>query len=182
MQAYHDPLRGGLKRMFDTVVASPESVQMVLQGSPGEALVISNQKIMILRVGYTAVGKLFGKQVEAYSLERIRDAQVRTGFGGGRLHLMVLPTYGKVRDIETVVHFPKMARDKFRMAANVIRQLAQRNVETAVAGAHILTGKPKVSYAEETVGQIRRLAELREDGILTEKEFLQKKQELLMRL
>ena len=166
MLGYLDPLSGGLKNAYQEVVEPDEPVEMILTGLSGEALVVTRRRVVILKAGYAAAGRPFGQQTVAVAIGEIQgaEAQVNWGFGIFRL---------RGPSGELTMHFPRAARDKFRMAVAAIRQMIGEGRETAVTAA---------PPADDLLDRLRRLRDLMREGILTEDEFQGKKREILSRL
>lgn len=162
---YLDPLSGGLKNAYHEVVEPDEPVEMILSGLSGEALVVTRRRVLLLKAGYAASGRPFGQHTVTVPIAEIQgvEAHVNWGFGIFRLR-------GPAGELS--MHFPRMARDKFRLAVAAIRQMTGEGRETAVTTAPVA----------DDLERLRRLRDLLREGILTEDEFQGKKREILSRI
>lgn len=129
----------------------------------GEATSILHQYVLItnLRVIYWERG-LLQTGNRAFYYEDISDVREIRGllYGGIRLNI-----HGAFED------FPNMNSGEIPLAVGLIRENINKN----------RTGK-SVATSESIPDQIKKLAELRDNGILTEEEFISKKTDLLKRL
>lgn len=163
---YLDPLSGGLKNAYHEVVEPDEPVEMILTGLSGEALVVTRRRVVVLKAGYAAAGRPFGQHAVSVLVSDVQgvESQVNWGFGIFRLR-------GPAGEV--TMHFPRAARDKFRLAVAAIRQMTGEGRETAVTAA---------LPTDDLLDRLRRLRDLVREGILTEDEFQGKKREILTRI
>jgi len=128
-----------------------------------------------------ASGSFFGKKVKKYPLDTITTVDVRKALLTVELELVTAGSVesGTVQGLmsraqnENITMFAKARYEEVQQFANRILSLRRELVR---GSAH--SQGPTVSIPD----QIEQLAGLREKGILTEEEFLAKKQELLQRL
>jgi len=128
-------------------------------------------------------GSLGGGKIKAHAIDSISAVDVSTGLIYGKFELTIPGQLGDTSswnsgifsDImgEGVILFNKSKLDTFEKIAQKIRELKVKKKENPV-----IMNAPSLDIPE----QIKKLAELKNAGILTEEEFQKKKDELLKRL
>jgi len=157
-------------------------------GLKGQALVVTDRKVLIIKTGWMA-GSTLGAKVTTFDYRTITSAEVRTGplmgafslSSGGiqqrdRTYWDVNSPDGAYKSPDAVPISKAQAPD-FQMAAALIRELAASE-SARLAGAQPIAPQPQTDPIE----QLKRLAELRDAGVLTPEEFDSKKAELLARM
>ncbi|HEY8373824.1 MAG TPA: SHOCT domain-containing protein, partial [Pseudonocardiaceae bacterium] len=120
----------------------------------GGLLVLTDQRLLLIRDR--------NQGVDEYPLDKVTSVRWSTGFPWGRLALVV-----DGRQVE----FHQMSKDEGRAIADTI-------AERVPGGIELVDGQGRIDVAE----QLRKLAELRDAGIVTAEEFETKKAELLARM
>lgn len=184
-----EKLTGGLKKAFEQNTLPGDSVIVCLAGVPGEALVATQSRVLILKAGYSS-GAIFGQKAKSFLYEDISSVEYSCGLTQGRVQITaagsvetrhghrqndVLGALADAWQAENVCNFPSAKKKLFQEAANLIRS----RVEQARSAAHqtAATAQP-----DDIPTQIKKLAELKAAGILSEEEFEKKKAELLARM
>ncbi len=179
-----EELPGGLKKTFESNVDPAEQILISLVGNAGEALVASDKKAYVLKAGYAA-GAMFGGKCKAFPYRHITSVEFSCALTAGRIQITtagaaeqshgwkqsgILSSLADARQAENVVNFPKAKKDVFQEAATLIRQMADE----------VHAEKPAAAVAApDPTDQIRKLAGLLKDGIITQAEFDAKKKQLL---
>ena len=180
-----EALSGGLQTALESNRMADEQVLISLQGMPGQAIVVTNRRVMVIKAG-SASGSMLGQKAKSFDIPAISSVEFSCGFSQGRVQISASGTAEQTQRFgqgvfdslveasraENVVQFPATRKHLFQAAANRIRQLA------AEAKAPKAVSPPIHDVAD----QIRKLAELRTAGILTEDEFQAKKADLLARM
>lgn len=187
MEAYIDSLHGGLRQLFSELGTSPQCVELVLSGVAGEALVTTDEGIAVLKAGYQATGSPFTRRLMMLKYEEIMDIRVLPGRFVGKVTVLPLPDVGRA---PLEMHFPAVARDKFRVAVGVMRSRLADRREAAVAESVACEPEPARQTPPEVgkrnnrdpIEEIRQLSLLAREGILSPEEFQEKKAELLARI
>lgn len=139
-----------------------ETVERIVQGTyEGDqgVLVLTSHRLVFLFHGVVR------QKVEDFPYDRISSVQTEAGFGTGSL---VIYASGNNAKISAIVK-----QDLMPLADDVRQRIgAPRNVP----------GPPPTTPASDPIEQIKKLAELRDAGALSEEEFEAKKSELLKRL
>lgn len=184
-----EKLSGGLKKAFEQNVLPDDSVLVCLGGLSGEALVATQSRVLILKAGYSS-GAIFGQKAKSFLYEDISSVEYSCGLTQGRVQITaagsvetrhghrqnnVLGALADAWQAENVCNFPAAKKKLFQEAANLVRsriEQARSAVRQTAATAQL----------DDIPTQIRKLAELKVAGILSEEEFERKKAELLARM
>lgn len=168
-------LKGGIKKALISTIDKSEEILIQINGQMGEAVVVTNERVIILKAGF-ASGALVGKKASSYYYHQITSIEISYALTVGRLEISVAGAskspgmdFADARKLENVVNFYKKDKPKFEAAARKIRELV-KNSQT-----------PTQTPAQQTdvVEEIRKLASLRDDGLITDEEFEAKKKQIL---
>lgn len=130
-------LPAGLQRGMATALPPDEEAFIMLAGAPGEGLVATARRVLILREQMPLVGTEARVDCFDYSYEQIRTVHVAETAGGGHLRLeLVAPPSD---DQHVGLYFSSSHLERFERAASCIRLVAQQTGgvpgEPAGAGA-----------------------------------------------
>lgn len=173
----------GLSKKAQSAVSaaleSGEEVRVAVSGENGSALVATNRRVFVFKKGITS-GSFFSKQLNSWDFANVSGIEVKQG----------MTTRGLVVQVPGVAPVTKFGR--FENGAGSVWEapnalMADKDgLDDAVAILRTLIAdhqRPHASasdnQAPDPVDQIRRLAELRDQGILTDEEFQAKKRQLL---
>lgn len=179
-----EEVKGGLKKALDSNIDPSEEIKVCLNGDPGECLVVTDKRVMIIKAGYSS-GAMFGQKVKSYPFNQITSVEYSCGLISGRIQITVPGSVEQTqrrnenifsasfdaRQAENVVNFGSAKKEQFKQAAAIIRQMCNSS-----------NNQSATKTEPDIIEQIKKLAELKEAGILTEEEFNTKKAELLQRL
>jgi hypothetical protein len=184
-----ESLSGGLKKVFEENISSGDSAIVCLNGLAGEAFVATQSRVFIFKAGYAA-GALFGQKAKSFLYEDISSVEYSCGLTQGRVQITTagsvetrhghrqadpLTALADARQAENVCNFSAGKKKLFQRAANLVREYAEQARSTARQVA-------ATTHPGDIPTQIRKLAELKTLGILSEDEFEKKKAELLARM
>ena len=145
------------------ILAANEQVDNIIQGiyNEGLGILVSTDR----RLVFVDKGLLYGIKVEDFPLDKITSIQYETGilFGKVKIH-----TSGNIAAIEQV---DKTAARKF--SEFVREKMSTPKQSTVVVMA---------SSEPDILGQLEKLGQLKEKGILSVEEFAEQKQKLLQKL
>ena len=173
-----EPLKGGLLQALKDTLHQDEEAILVLNGTSGEALVVTDSRVIVLKAGYSS-GAMFGRKAKSFPFDQISSVETSRAITAGRLQITAAGTVeikqqsiGDAFQAENVVNYPtaKGMHEKFTRAATIIRgkMAAARQQQPAVTPGTF-------SLADE----LERLASLVTKGILSQAEFDAKKKQLL---
>ena len=170
-----EPLKGGLLQALKDTLSAGEEPVIQLNGNSGEALVVTDSRVIILKAGYSS-GAMFGRKAKSFPFEQISSVETSRAITAGRLQITAAGTVeikqqsiGDAFQAENVINYPtsKGMHEKFTEAAAYIRE--------RIAAAK----KPVVAAAPSLADELERLAALVTKGILTRAEFDAKKKQML---
>jgi hypothetical protein len=130
----NETLPQALQSAVDRKLSPGEGVLMSLAGATGEGLVVTDQRVIILREQLPTL--LSPNEVDCftYVFEEIRGVRVEDAAGGGRLllDLVTIP----VDEKDVTLYFPSGDLSRFEEAAARVRLLAEqtRGLEPVLAG------------------------------------------------
>jgi hypothetical protein len=155
-----------------------EPVLAYASGKGGSLLVATDRRAIIIKTGASATGQWFGKKVASYGYQQIASVDLHTGFADGYVQIAEggVQQHGRIGRYAQLVHadnicpFNKGSEGAFRHVVDTIRQ-------------HLYAASPQSQQAQQSIpDQVGALAQLHEQGILSDAEFEAKKAELLSRM
>jgi len=160
-----------------------EKVLSQCVGMSGQSLVVTDQKVLIIKTGFMA-GTSFGAKATTFDYRMISSVEVRTGPVTGALSISAGGVAQRDRTYwgqkgndayksPDAIPIAKAQAPEFQRAAALIRELAGRS--------HVAS-QPAAAGAPDPLDQLKKLGELRDAGVLTAAEFEAKKGELLSRM
>lgn len=185
-----DPLGKREQRALQGTLTEGEKVLAVAEGLSNQALVVTDRRAIIVKGGWLA-DMMFGGQATTFDFRSISTVSVRTSAiaavfeitapGVESRRANVRPSTREHRatayNLPNCVPVGKTQLRKFEAAAALLR--------AQISGPGTPTPSPASSSdagQHDVAEQIRKLASLRDDGIITADDFEAKKQELLARL
>lgn len=142
------------------ILASSEMIDNIVQGiyNGGFGLLVSTNRRLI----FIDKGLLYGLKVEDFPLDKITSIQYETGLMFGEIKIHTSANIAKIEQVDKKIarNFAEFIRDK----------LSQPKESVSIAS------QPDI------LGQIEKLAKLKESGILSEEEFVEQKRKLLEKL
>ncbi len=167
-------LKGKLGKAYEDNVLDDERIDVRLQPSAqGEAIVVTDKRVMIIKAGTITGAGLFGASVKSFSYNQITSVDLRIGILGGHMQLTVAGSierqdrgFSDMFRAENAITFTANYKERMKAVAEIIR--SKINQPTA-----------DLSDKGDLVRQLRELAELRSQGILNDEEFEAAKKKLL---
>lgn len=144
----------------------------------GDYLLVTNRKVVIIKAGVgTWATRAFGIKAKTFMYDHIASVDVAKGLLFGDIEIVSAGMVEKgtggffsAASKESVVQFQKEHFGEVQKLAGQIRTLAQHSRQ------------PKAIQSSDIPDQIRKLAALRDSGVLTEDEFNEKKKKLLEKI
>lgn len=144
------------------ILASTETIDNIAQGSynNGQGILVSTNRRLI----FVDKGMVFGLKVEDFPLDKISSIQYETGLLLGSIKIFTTGNIAKIDNVEksSAKNFAEFVRDKLSQPKEVV--------------TNTIISEPNV------LDQLEKLAKLKENGILTEDEFIEQKKKLLEKL
>ncbi len=161
-------------------VGEKTSVGALFGGKAGAALggnylLVTNKKIVVIKAGVGTWGTgAFGMKAKTFLYDHIASVDVSKGLLFGDIEIVSAGMVEKGSggffsgaSKDSVVQFEKEHFDEVQKLAAQIRTLAQQSRQ------------PKAVESPDIPEQIRKLASLRDSGVLTDEEFNEQKKKLL---
>jgi len=154
-----------------------EALIAKLKGSFGEAFVVTERNVYIVKWGFMA-GQFFGGRCNCYPFQKIIGIECKKHLTTGTVEVLTAANQNirgmsywgvganSAAQSDNAVSFFTQDYEKFQEAVNQARKLM---VDGSGASAH----------KKDDVSQLEKLAELKEKGIITEEEFSAKKKIIL---
>ena len=154
-----------------------EGVIAKLKGSFGEAFVVTNHNVYVVKWGFMA-GQFWGGRCNCYPYQRIVGIECKKSLSTGIVEVLTAANQNvkgmsywgsganRASESDNAVSFFTRDYDKFQEAVNRARKL-------------MVDGSGVSSQKKDDLDQLGKLAELKEKGIITEDEFTAKKKMIL---
>ncbi len=171
-------------RLKESLLPGEKSICQCV-GPSGQSLVLTDRKVLIIKTGFMA-GASLGAKVTSFDYKNITSVEVKMGplagafqISAGGIQASDKGYWGQGKDdaykSPHMVPVVKRSFGDFQKAANLIRSMAS----AAARPAQVSTPQ---SVGPDPLDQLKKLAELRDAGVLTAEEFEAKKAELLSRM
>ena len=170
------------EKMLQNNRSSAEEILVKLKGSFGEAFVITDRRLYLMKWGFKT-GQTLGSRCVAFEFGNITGIEIKKNVMTGAVEILSPATqktkigyWGQGENSavksDNVVTFQNTRFKHFQHAVNIAREL--------IADYH----NPDDKRSSETdnsdyIAELERLAKLKEKGIVTEEEFAAKKKKLL---
>lgn len=164
----------------EQTLAPDEQVRLVIHGLSDQAIVATDRRALVFKKGFMA-GATFGSELTSWSYQSLVGVQVHTGMLSGAVVLQGPGQSGArtstwKQDVDDPYQAPNaipLGRP-FDGAKKRVGRLS-RLIDEAHRGGTPAEGGTTASVADE----LRKLADLRNDGVLTDDEFASLKAALL---
>lgn len=179
-------------KLLDQNLVPGETVRLIIRGTFSSALIGTDRRAFVSKQGMMG-GALFGKKLTSYDYRNLTGVHLETGVMSGVFALegpgitsqdLSYWSSGK-NDPSKAPHALGLNREHFDQAkagAALLRQLISAAQAPAFAPAPARWTPPAPTGTPDGADLLRKLAELRDAGILSGAEFEAKKQEILRRM
>lgn len=176
------PLGGRGERLLAANLMDGEEVYAKLPGNGGQALVLTNKRLYIVKWGFMA-GQTFGGKCIAYEYRNITALEIKKHLLTSLVQVLTPATrdnnrlsywntrskdQNNARESDSAVTFNASSVPAFQEAVNLGRHIISQMHE----GVHS-------ARQEDSLDKLEKLATLRQKGVITEVEFQTKKKQLL---
>jgi len=173
-------LGGRGEKILRTNLQNDEKVLVKLQGSFGEALVLTNKRLYVIKWGFMA-GDTFGGRCNAFEFKSVVSVEFKKSILTGSVEILTPATQNAQKSFwSTNNSTPKadnivsIQRDKFDVFAEAIKIIRNKISESNSGGAI-----SNNNQEAENLVNLEKIAELKEKGVITDEEFQAKKKQLL---
>ena len=178
-------IHGRAEKALQQTLLSGEAVLCQVTGmARSQALVLTDQRAIIIKVGFRA-GQTLGGKTTSFEYRNITNVEVRTGMMTGvfQLGMAGMPAQesgywskgqGDAWKTPNALPIAKKQVADFQKVASIVRE--------RMTAAHAPTSATAAVTPPDPMQQLRHLGELRDAGVLSTEEFETKKQEILRRV
>jgi len=157
-------------------LSEDEEIKAKIKGTHGEAFVITNKRLYVLKWGFVA-GSMFGGRCNSFDFKNIVGIELNKGPLTGTVEIITPATQSTKANYwnnqssksDNIVTFTSNKFGVFGETVKMGREMIEKS------------NRHKVDYSkkENYLDEIERLAELKEKKVITEEEFQNKKKEIL---
>lgn len=172
-------LGGRGEKILNHSLQDDEQILVKLQGSFGEALILTNLRLYIVKWGFMA-GNTFGGRCNAFELKNITSVEFKKSLLTGSVEILTPATqnaqksyWGGNDSTVKADNIVSMQRDKFQLFSEAVKIIRNKISESHQVGT--INQNSEIN----DMAQLEKLAELKEKGIVTEEEFQAKKKQIL---
>jgi hypothetical protein len=175
----YDKLKKKVKAALEQNLHDDETVRVIVRGAHGQAMVATGSRVFVCKPGFMA-GASFGAEVASWSYQNLVGVQAHKGLMSGSVVLQGPGQTGQKTsywaggkdDPTKAPNAIPVAGDWDHVNAGVARR------RQLIDDAHAPSTSTAAS-APSTADELRKLADLRNEGILSEEEFEAQKARLL---
>jgi hypothetical protein len=182
--AWHKGLHSKAIEAVERTLAPDEPVRLVIHGASNQAIVATDRRALVFKKGFMA-GASFGSELTSWAYRNLVGVQIHTGMMSGAVVLQgpgqtgARTSYWKGDDSDphkapNAIPLTRPfdgARERVAELGRIIDE-AHRRDQAPVAAATVPAG-------ESVADELRKLADLRAEGILSDQEFADLKAKLL---
>jgi len=168
------------EKILNKSLQEDEEVIVKLQGSFGEALVLTDKRLYVVKWGFL-VGNTFGGRCNAFEFRNITSIEYKKSLLTGSIEVLTPATQNAQKSFwstqnstQKADNIISMQRDKFEIFAEAVKVIRNK-ISESHSGGEILQKNTEAYNLEN----LEKLASLKEKGIITEEEFQTKKKQLL---
>jgi hypothetical protein len=183
--AWHKGLHEKAIEAVAQTLAADEHVRLVIHGASNQAIIATDRRALVFKKGFMA-GASFGCELTSWAYRNLVGVQIHTGLMSGAV---VLQGPGQAGTNTSVWKYdgsdPYQAPNAipldrpFDGARKRVGELG-RLIDEAHRAEQATPGSSRVSATDSIADELRKLADLRSEGILSDQEFADLKAKLLI--
>jgi hypothetical protein len=181
----HTELKGKLKKLAEQNMAEGESIEFAILGTPKQAIVALQDRLLIIKHGYLAASS-FGGKVTSIDYRDVTGVEVKKNMATGIIEISTpgyqakggrgfwsFNRYTSPHALENTVPITRRNIGKQQDAINALRAKLKEAKQEQPA--------PRAEADREggITAVLERLAALKEQGVLTDEEFERAKERIL---
>jgi hypothetical protein len=182
--AWHQGLHKKAVAAVEQTLAPDEQVRLVINGAGSQAIIATDRRALVYKKGFMA-GATFGSELTSWAYRNLVGVQIHTGMMSGAVVLQGPgQTGGRTsywKDDDSAPHKAPNAIPLTRPFDSAREQVAELGRIIDEAHRRDETPRPasQAPAPDSVADELRKLADLRAEGILTEQEFADLKAKLL---
>lgn len=177
------PLNDRGEKLLAENLSKDEEIRVKLQGSNGQAFVLTNRRLYIVKWGFMT-NQTFGGKCIAYEYRNVTALEIRKKMSNRYIQVLTPASQDNIAATvwekdkngnnamvsDSIVTYNDKRKDGvFQEAVNLGRQL--------ISQAHTSGAFP--IGQDDSLAQLEKLAELKQKGVITDEEFAAKKKQML---
>jgi hypothetical protein len=170
-------LPGGLHDALASTLTSAEKLLACVHTNLGEAIAVTDQRVIVMKAGALADAGMFGNKAVTYSFAELSSIEHREGLLGGHIKLLAagVQESGPANDLsnykrENVVTYQSRdLRDTMRAVVRIVQE--------RIAAAHV--GAAPSAAGPDLADQLLKLSALHSQGVLSDDEFAAAKSRII---
>jgi hypothetical protein len=176
--AWHQGLHTEAIAAVEQTLAPDEAVRLVIHGASNQAIIATDRRALVFKKGFMA-GASFGSELTSWAYRNLVGVQIHTGLLGGAVVLQGPGQSGTRtstwKNGESDPYQAPNAIPLDRPFDGARRRAAE--LGRLIDEVHRLDGAP--ASPKSVADELRKLADLRAEGILSDQEFAELKAKLL---
>jgi hypothetical protein len=170
-------------QLLDENLDADEPVRAIIRGQFASAIIATDRRVFVFKKGWLS-GSAFAKKLSSWDYRNVSGIRVEIGSISGTVTISAAGA--EVQPQFTFIpgtHDPAKAANAVKLDVTQFDQ-AKRGaaaIRSLIAAYASHVSQPAAAHADPS-DQLRKLAELRDEGILTDDEFATKKAEILGRM
>lgn len=181
---WHKGLHPKAVEAVQQTLAPDEHVRLVIHGASNQAIIATDRRALVFKKGFMA-GASFGSEVASWTYRNLVGVQIHTGMmsgavilqGPGQTGARTSNWKGDDSDPNLAPNAIPLTRP-FDVARTRVAELA-RLIDEANRPSAAPTQPASAAPTDTIADELRKLADLREEGVLTDAEFASLKSRLL---
>lgn len=170
-------LGGKGENLVEEHIDKGENILVKLQGSFGEALVITEKRLYVIKWGWMA-GNMFGGRCVAFEYGNITGLEIKKNLATGTFEVLTPATQNSQKSYWGDGDDDAIKSDNV-IAFNGQSQFNLFQEATKIGREQINKFHSKGNRGQSDLQDLEKLAELKDKGIITKKEFEAKKKQIL---
>jgi hypothetical protein len=177
----YEKLKGKVRNALEQNLAPEETIRVIIRGAHGQAMIGTNTRVFVCKPGFMA-GASFGAEVTSWGYQNLLGVQAHKGIMSGSVVLQGPGQSGqKTSYWASGKDDPAKAPNAIPVAGDwkqvhegvaVLRQLIDAAHQAPADGGGAVA-------SSSTADELRKLADLRSEGILSDEEFQAAKARLI---
>ncbi len=172
-----EKLRGRVKKALRQNLGGDETIRVIIRGANGQAMVGTDSRVFVCKPGWMA-GATLGAEVTSWSYTNLLGVQAHKGIMSGAVVLQGPGQSGKQTN-----YWGQKDDDPYKAPNAIPIAGGWKEVQASVARLRQLidhaNARSSPTAAPSTADELRKLGDLRKEGILNDEEFAAAKARLL---
>lgn len=168
------------EKLFTDNISDDEEILVKLKGTFGEAFVLTNKRLYVIKWGFQA-GNMFGGRCNAFEFANTTGIEHKKGLLMGTIEVQTPSMQNTQKSYwgtgsnnavssDNIVTFQRQKFDAFLEGAKLAREMINIWHQKGRAGS---------ATELDSLIQLEKLSELKDKGIISDEEFREKKKQLL---